>query len=125
MFGAMNDLDAVSRATPVGGEPYSHDISLPTTLQDGDYVLWVETSKELDQNNNYRYPSPALQAYGDYGTAYRGQPSVVWKVPIALGPARHSGQTTDYEGYGDPDGIDGLVRTPDLTIDTDRDGSGA
>jgi hypothetical protein len=65
LFGSMNDLDAVSRATPPGGQPYSHAISLPTNLEDGEYVVWIEVGKELDQNNTYRYPSPALQAYGD------------------------------------------------------------
>jgi hypothetical protein len=124
-FAAMNDLDAVSRATPPGGRPYSHAVSLPPTLADGDYTVWVEVSKEFDRNASYSYPSPALQAYGDYGSAYRGQPSVLWKVPITLSPERDEGRATDYAGYGDPDGIDGVVRTPDETIDTSRDGSGA
>jgi hypothetical protein len=122
---AMNDLDAVSRATPPGGAPYTHAVSIPNAVPDGEYTIWVEVGKELDFNDNYRYPSPTLQAYGDYGVAYRGQPSVLWSVPILLDREARVAQAADYAGYGDPDGVDGLLRTPDPTITADTDGSGA
>jgi hypothetical protein len=125
MFAAVNDLDAVSRATPPGLARYEHRISVPTAVPDGEYVVWVEVSKELDRNAHYAYPSPALQAYGDYGVAYRGQPSVLWSVPISLSSEPHAGSALDYAGYGDPDGLDGRVREPDATITTTTDGSGA
>ena len=124
-FPTINDLDAVSRATPPGGEPYAHAVSLPSGFPDGDYVVWVEVGKELDRNSTYAFPSPALQAYGDYGVAYRGQPSILWKLPIRLDAQTREVAVVDYTGYGDPDGIDGVVREPDPTISTGVDGSGA
>jgi hypothetical protein len=125
MYPMVNDLDAVSRATPAGNAPYVQAFSVPDSVPHGDYVLFVEVSKEFDQNATYAYPSPVLQAYGDYGEPYRGQPSVVWTVPVALD---HTGQVTqaaDYAGYGDPDGLDGRLRDPDNTISVGEDGSGA
>ena len=125
MFGVVNDLDAVSRATPPGNRSYLHEISIPMTIPDGPYTVWVEVSKEIDRNATYAYASPALQTYGDYGVAYRGQPSVLWSVPLLLSPDDQTGIAVDYAGYGDPDGIDGNLRVPDPTITTDTDGSGA
>jgi len=125
MFKVLNTLDAVSRATPSGGAPFRLGYRLPTTLPDGEYTVWVEVSKEKDPNASYDFPSPQLAAYGDYGFAYRGQPSVVWKVPIQVDAQPHSAVSLDYAGYGDPDGIDGDVRVPDTTITTGSEGSGA
>jgi hypothetical protein len=124
-YAVINDLDAVSRATPPPGERYAHAVSLPTGFPDGDYVVWVEVSREFDQNDDYAYPEPALQAYGDYGVAYRGQPSVLWKLPVRLDAEDHTVSVVDYAGYGDPSGLDGDVREPDPTITTGVDGSGA
>jgi hypothetical protein len=94
-------------------------------LPDGEYTIWVEVNKEKDPNASYDFPSPQLTAYGDYGYAYRGQPSVVWKVPIPVDALAHAAVSLDYAGYGDPDGIDGDVRVPDPTITTNTEGSGA
>jgi hypothetical protein len=124
-FPMINDLDAVSRATPPGGEPYAHAVSLPTGFPDGDYVVWIEVSKERDQNDTYDFPEPALQAYGEYGVAYRGQPSILWKLPIRLDAQSREASAVDYAGYGDPSGLDGDVREPDPTISAGVDGSGA
>jgi hypothetical protein len=125
MYAQLNDLDAVSRATPPGGVAYTYSVAIPSALPDGQYVVWVEVGKERDQNASYHYPSPALQAYGDYGLAYRGQPSVLWKLPFTLDSVQRTTLATDYEGYGDPDGIDGQIRTPDPSITTTVEGSGA
>jgi hypothetical protein len=125
MFSSMNDLDAVSRATPVGGQRYLHEVSIPMSVPDGEYVVWVEVSKELDRNDSYAFPAPVLQAYGDYGVPYRGQPSVLWSAPLILGSEEHAATVLDYVGYGDPEGIDGEVRAPDATITSTTDGSGA
>ena len=125
MFKALNNLDAVSRATPPGGTPFRLGYRLPTELPDGEYTIWVEVSKEKDPNASYDFPSPQLTAYGDYGYAYRGQPSVVWNVPIPVDAQAHAAVSLDYAGYGDPDGIDGDVRVPDPTITTNTEGSGA
>src|SRR5262249_11876670 len=125
MYATLNDLDAVSRATPPGGVVYDQPFQVPGSVPDGQYVIFVEGSKEFDQNASYTYPSPVLLAYGDYGKAYRGQPSVVWKLPIAIDAAEHTALALDYSGYGDPDGVDGDLRAPDSTISTGTEGSGA
>ncbi len=127
MFALINQLDAVSQATPDPGTNSIFTWSIPTELASGDYVLWVEVSKEFDHNATYTEaarPSPAVP-YGAYGEAYRGQPSVVFKVPFNIGGAELPEVTLDYAGYSDPDALDGEVRPPDATITTDVLGSGA
>jgi hypothetical protein len=126
LYAMMNDLDAVSHATPPARAPFDQSFTVPVTIPDGAYVVWVEVGKEFDQNDSYRFPSPVLAAYGDYGEAYRGQPSVVWKVPVVIdGRIAHTAVTLSYAGYGDPDGMDGALRPPDATIAATTEGSGA
>jgi hypothetical protein len=126
MFPVLNPFDAVSRATPIGNEPFRIDWQIPDGLPMGDYVAWVEVSKELDQNEFYEYPEPVGIPWEEYGIPYRGQPSVVYKVPFTLMPGTETGASTaEYVGYGDPDGLDGDVRVPDVTITTGVSGSGA
>jgi hypothetical protein len=124
----LNPFDAVSAATPVGGTHVELGWPLPESLPLGDYVLFVEVSKEFDHNATYNpttYPEPTGILYADYGVAYRGQPSVVYRVPITIGNDLDVARVADYEGYGDPDGFDGELRAPDGTIDDDVPGSGA
>jgi hypothetical protein len=45
-------------------------------------------------------------------------------LPVTITVDGGLAQTTDYAGYGDPEGIDGDVRPPDATISTDVPGSG-
>jgi hypothetical protein len=124
-FRELNDLDAVSRATPPGNMPYTHAVAIPAAVPEGEFTVWVEVSKEFDQNTHYRFPSPQLQSYGDYGQAYRGQPSVLWSIPIVLDRTPRTAHVETYVGYGDPDGIDGRVRAPDETITQGKEGAGA
>src|SRR5262249_34393147 len=124
-FASVNDLDAIARATPPAALPFSASFSLPSTLPHGDYVVWVEVSKDAARTAAYSYPTPTGIGYGDYGVAYLGQPSVVWKVPFTLDDLPHTAQALDSIGYGDPLGIDGRMRDPDATIDDAADGSGA
>jgi hypothetical protein len=124
-FPEMNDLDAVSRATPIEGMPYTLRFALPPDLPDGDYVIWVEASKEFDQNGFYAYPSPVGIPWSQYGVAYRGQPSIVWQVPFVLDAQPRAAISLDYAGYGDPDGADSTLAPPDSTITEDVEGSGA
>ncbi len=127
-FDDLNPFDAVTAATPVGGTPIKLNWRLPDEVPLGDYVMFVEVSKEFDHNTTYNptsYPSPTGILYGDYGIAYRGQPSVVYRVPITIGNDLDVEVVTSYEGYGDPDGFDGLLREPDGTIDDTVPGSGA
>lgn len=125
MFAALNPFDAVSRATPPGGEMARLGWAIPDDLPDGNYVAWVEVNKEFDQNQYYEYFEPQGIPWADYGLAYRGQPSVVYRVPFELGQTESIGTALDYEGYGDPDGLDGDIRVPDNTITTGTVGSGA
>lgn len=120
-----NDLDAVSRATPRDGVRYRASYHLPEDLAPGTYVIWVEVNTESDANAIYDapfFPDPQLV---DYGMSERGQPSVVWKVPITVGDEIFTAQTREYIGYGAPDGQDGALRSPDSTITTNVRGSGA
>jgi hypothetical protein len=128
MFAMMNPFDAVSRATPPAGILAQIDWSAPPGLPDGDYVVWVEASREFDFNATYNesvYPSPAGISFQDWGEPFRGQPSVLYRVPVQLASGPTSGSTLDYAGYGDPDALDGDVRAPDATISTGVTGSGA
>ena len=128
MYQATNQYDAVSRATPAESTPSQITWSIPDGLAAGDYVIVAEVSREFDHNATYSkaaYPSPTGISYGDYGAAYRGQPSVVYKVPVTIGTADSTATTLDYAGYGDPDGLDGNVRAPDPTITVGVAGSGA
>jgi len=127
MFQMLNPFDAVSHPTPASGADTRISYAVPPDLAQGDYVLWVEVSKEFDMNGNYNpavYPSPVV-AFGDYGAAYRGQPSVVYKVPFTMTDVETSGSTDTYVGYGDPEGVDGQIRTPDSSISSDPGSGGA
>nr|HEX4315930.1 fibronectin type III domain-containing protein [Kofleriaceae bacterium] len=120
MYQHMDMFDAISQATPPGGTPYEIKWPIPSTLADGTYVLFLEVSREFDQNDTYSvlsYPSPKV-AYGDYGSAYRGQPSVVYKVPFTIATHDTTTSVTDYAGYGDIDGATGTLHPPDATITT-------
>jgi hypothetical protein len=121
----MNDLDAVSRATPKAEQPYRVSYHLPGALPSGDYVIWIEVNQEYDSNSFHDYDYFVDPALMDYGKKERGQPSIVWKVPFAVGPEATEATALDYAGYGSPDGSDGELRPPDSTITTDVRGSGA
>lgn len=127
MFRQLNPFDSVSRATPTGGVNTRLTWTTPQDMPAGNYVLWVEVSKEFDHNDSYTVadrPSPAV-SYGDYGLPYRGQPSVVYKVPFTLGDSVFTAQTSDYVGYSERDGASGMLFAPDATISTNVPGSGA
>lgn len=127
-YADSNPFDAVSNATPPGGQLFSYTWSVPDGFFPGNYVAWIEVSKERDQNDTYSveaYPEPVGIPYAEYGVPYRGQPSVIYKVPFTVGTEPMVASTDAYAGYGDPDGLDGVIRPPDATIDTDLPGSGA
>ncbi len=127
MFPLMNPFDAVSQATPENGLQSVITWPIPKTLASGDYVAVVEVGKEFDYNATYNdvvYPPPNVP-YSEYGQPYRGQPSVVYRVPFTVGTTDSTALADTYTGYGDPDGLDGNVRAPDDTITTNVPGSGA
>lgn len=135
----MNDLDAVSRATPRPGLTYRVAYNLPGHLADGTYTLVVEVNQESDFNGTYGHVvsnrNPPLLGAGydhfedpnlrDYGVPVIGQPSIVYRVPITLSGTVAVATTETYAGYGAQDGADGRVRPPDGTITVGIPGSGA
>lgn len=128
MYAALNPFDAVSQATPKNGQAAQFSWPIPASLPSGNYVMWLEVSREFDHNATYSAearPSPTSIPWDTYGEPYRGQPSVLYKVPFVVGASENTGLTTDYAGYGDPDGLDGVIRAPDPTITTTIQGSGA
>ena len=125
-FRDMNPYDAISQATPPTGQLATMGWPLPFDLGTGDYVMFVEVSTEYDHNATYSEaarPAPTV-TFGDYGEPYRGQPSVVYRVPFTIADEPRLAQTDTYAGYGDPDGADGDLRAPDGTITTTVAGSG-
>ncbi|MBK9032694.1 MAG: fibronectin type III domain-containing protein [Myxococcales bacterium] len=131
MFDQMNPFDEVSQATPAADLPFSLSWPMPGDLPQGDYVVVVEVNKEFDHNSSYRpedRPSPTGIPWSNYGLPYRGQPSVVYRLPVTVGTSTMTAMTATYAGYGDPDdgdGVDGDLRAPDATISTGVPGSGA
>ena len=142
MYKAMNSFDAVSQATPRLGATTAVSWPIPADLAQGDYVLFMEVALERDFNATYtmqRYPSPGQEIpFSGYGVAYRGQPSVIYRVPITISDTETVATTDSYYGYGDPgpdvggDGKtpvffapDGAIRPPDATITTAIPNSGA
>lgn len=127
MYDMLNPFDGISQASPRDGLPARFSWAAPMDLPTGDYVLFMEVSREFDHNSTYTTaarPAPNVP-YGEYGLPYRGQPSVIYKVPFTIGITSTTAKTDAYAGYGDPDGQDGVMRTPDNTISTDTPGSGA
>ena len=126
MYKMLNPFDAVSHATPVGGVSPGIRWAGPH-IGAGDYTVFVEVSKEFDMNATYNpttFPPPMV-SFKEYGLPYRGQPSVVYRVPITIASSPVISTTQDYAGYGDPTGNDGTIRLPDSTITTSTPGSGA
>ncbi len=129
-FSTVNDLGAVSGATP----------QLQTLLDppirwrppaDGQYVIKVEASLESDTNayHNYSYTVDVNGSFNTYGKLHDfiGQPSVIYSVPVTVGPNADEETTSAYEGYAEFDmtaGSTGKELPPDMTI-TDMPGTGA
>ncbi|MBA3464245.1 MAG: hypothetical protein H0T46_30095 [Deltaproteobacteria bacterium] len=127
MYDELNPFDGISQASPASGQPARFSWAAPMDLPTGSYVLWMEVSREFDHNGTYTpaaRPGPNVP-YGEYGLPYRGQPSVLYKVPLEIDNTMTMATTDAYAGYGDPDGQDGVVRAPDSTITTNVPGSGA
>ena len=127
-FASLNDLDAVTSATPAGDEA-----TMVTALVEradaerGLLTAWIEVSREHDENADWEFDREA-DHYVDpdlklYGVEYFGQPSVVYKIEVDAMRKGFNG-TDAYAGYGQFDGRSGTVNPPDATI-SNNDGSGA
>jgi hypothetical protein len=109
---AMPDIDAVTTATPPADTEQALMFSVPDTWLPGEYVAWVEVNTEGDYNNTFnevthRTPQSAdWDSWArDYGYPFRGQPSVVFRVPFRLGVSERY-WAAQPEGYGSVDGTD-------------------
>ncbi|MGB5811517.1 MAG: CFI-box-CTERM domain-containing protein [Polyangiales bacterium] len=131
----MPEIDAVTMATPAGGQPVAIQYILPGEWEDGEYTLWIEVNVEGDYNENFNdleYPTPSSDAWDfwaeTYGYPYRGQPSVVYSIPFALGPPIAEYVIDGPVGYGSLHGEDGTLTAMDGSIADDpatAPGSGA
>ena len=127
-FGALNDLDAVTAATPVDERlEYTSALLPPEVAARGPLTAYIEVALEHDENPHYdfdreddHFVDPRLFAYG---IEYLGQPSVVYKVTFDPTLQGFVG-AAEYAGYGDWDGASGTLHPPDDTISRDG-GSGA
>jgi hypothetical protein len=132
----MPELDAVSMATPPGGSPFEVVYYVPQEWPDGEYFAYVEVNTEGDYAPDWdssAYPTPRNPARAwdtwaiSYGYPYRGQPSVVYRVPFTLG-AGGSWSATEPVGFGDLAGDTGDMAQMNATILDDHEahpGSGA
>jgi hypothetical protein len=90
----MPEIDAVTRATALGDTPQQVLFTVPASWSAGDYAAFIEVNVEGDYNerwNGMAYPTPVAPdgSWGEfaiaYGYPYRGQPSIVFKVPFVIG----------------------------------------
>ena len=145
----MPELDAITRATPLGRRLVKWSFQLPGDWPaDDDYVLYAEVNVEGDYNDTFNdrsYPTPSgpsdmcrlapsdtLGSCWDswalrYGYPYRGQPSVVYRIPFRVDQTKAE-STAAPVGFGDLHGLDGELHDMDLSISDDparAQGSGA
>ncbi len=124
----LNDLDAITGATPMGGRPELITTVVPAALLDaGPLVAKIEINLEHDENPDWdfsrdgdHFVDPRLASFG---IEYLGQPSVVYAVTFDPSATAFTG-TDAYAGYGELDGTSGQINPPDASIST-IDGSGA
>jgi len=143
----MPELDAVTTATLSEDLPRRQLFTLPSEWPQGDYVLWLEINVEGDYNefyNDQTFATPttpvptgedALPEWDSwaitFGYPYRGQPSVVYRVPFrvdAQGVTRSSTATAAGAGswdwrsptFGELAALDTITNDP-----TNAPGSGA
>jgi hypothetical protein len=86
--------------------------------------VWIEVSLEGDFNGVDHFAFFPDPVEPEYGIDFLGQPSVVFKAPLAIAAATAKAYADDYAGYGSIDGSDGELRAPDNTITTGVSGSG-
>ena len=127
-YAALNDLDAVTAATPPGDRPEYVSALLPAAaLERAPLTAWIEVSLEHDENPSYDYDREKDHAVDPrldtYGVEYLGQPSVVYKLAFDPHTRGFTG-TSNYAGHGDWNGATGTIHPPSKTISTSA-GSGA
>lgn len=113
----MPEIDVATMATPPAATLQRHLFTVPADWPDGDYVVWIEVNVEGDYNERWALPTPRNPEPGpdyheywdywamNYGYPYRGQPSVVYRVPFRLGAGAFVVQRDRPDGYGSIDGF--------------------
>jgi len=127
-FADLNDLDAVTGATPAGNKSAMQIGRVGRDeAGDGPLVAFIEVSLEHDENSNWDFDREndhyVDQRLASYGIEWLGQPSIVYSVEFDPGEEGWFG-VTQYAGYGDLEGTSGELTPPDGTISTNG-GSGA
>ncbi len=134
----MPEIDAVTAATPPGEVTQRIMFTIPDDWTSGTYFVFVEVNVEGDYAPSWgptQYPTPVSTAAApneqwdywamNYGYPYRGQPSVVYRVPVEIGETMVAG-TEEPMGYGSVDGrgpMGGVVTPMDATIVDDPTGA--
>jgi hypothetical protein len=125
---AINELDAITGATPMGDRPeLVTAIISAAQAEAGPLRARIEINLEHDENPDWEfdreadhYVDPRLESYG---VEYLGQPSVVYQVEFDATQAAFVG-TDAYAGYGELEGQSGELSPPDGSISSSG-GSGA
>jgi hypothetical protein len=112
----MPEIDAVTTATPPGEVAQRLMFTVPDDWTNGTYYVYVEVNVEGDYAPEWgptQHPTPrsdtgVLSEQWDYwamnyGYPYRGQPSIVYRVPVTIGDTTVAG-TTEAMGYGSLEG---------------------
>lgn len=123
----MPDIDAVTRATAPADAAQQIDFPVPDAWPDGDYVVFLEVNTERDFNASWTedmHPTPApldksWDSWSTYGYAYRGQPSVVYRVPIHVSSIATTATAMAPIGYSELHGFDGDIRPIDASMADD------
>lgn len=128
----MPELDAITMATPADAVQTNITFNVPEDWPNGNYVVWVEVNTEGDYNEAYgpaQYPTPRQPTNmwdywaTSYGYPYRGQPSVVYRMPVVLDGGSFVATESKAVGYGSLSGSDGNLRAMDSSISRlDQDG---
>lgn len=124
----MPEIDVVSMATPAEGADVVVPITVPDEWPDGDYVVYLEVNVEGDYAPGWdttSHPTPRTPTGRwdfwamSYGYPYRGQPSVLYEVPVTITSGGGEFTTSIAAGYGDLHGASGDVTPMDATIMND------
>jgi hypothetical protein len=120
MYAELNELDMISRATPIAGQYFFAHRIRRGDVPEGPLVAWIEVSLEWDENIYWDFDredhwiDPKLKTYG---REFLGQPAVVYRVEFDPAVPGYS-SVTEYAGYADGYGASGIVYPPDATIST-------
>jgi len=123
----MPEIDAVTMATARAGAPVDIMFTAPDEWEPGTYRVFVEVSVEGDANASFpQPPGPSNHDWDSwaigYGYSYRGQPSVVYSMDVALDAHGGVASTLMPAGYGSMDGrgdVGGVMHDMDGTISMD------